>query len=102
VSVILVYITNPDKKTAKRIAKHLVQKRFCACANIFPAESYYWWQEEIEKAKEWIVLAKTIDKNYEKIQKEVKKIHPYSIPCILKISGMVNKDYLSWLEREVR
>jgi uncharacterized protein involved in tolerance to divalent cations len=28
--------------------------------NIFPIESYYWWQGKIEKAKEWVVIAKTL------------------------------------------
>jgi periplasmic divalent cation tolerance protein len=37
------YITNPSKEEAKRIAKHLLDKRIIACANIFPIESMYWW-----------------------------------------------------------
>jgi len=100
--MILVYITNPDKKTAHKIGKYLVEKRLCACVNIFPIESYYWWQSKIEKAKEWVVIAKTLEKNYEKIKKEIKIIHPYTIPCIIKIKADANKEYLDWLKGEIR
>jgi periplasmic divalent cation tolerance protein len=100
--MILVYITNPDKKTAHKIGKHLVEKRLCACVNIFPIESYYWWKGKIEKAKEWVVIAKTLEKNYEKIKKEIKSVHPYTIPCIIKIKADANKEYLDWLKSEIR
>jgi len=100
--MIFVYITNPNKKTAHRIGKYLVEKRLCACVNISPIESYYWWKGKIEKAKEWVVIAKTLEKNYEKIKKEIKNIHPYSIPCILKIKVEANKEYLNWLKVKVK
>lgn len=101
-SFIFVYITNPSKKEAKRIALHLLKKRLITCANIFPAESNYWWKGKIEKAKEYILLAKTIEKNFEKIKKEVKKIHLYSIPCITKVKVEANEDYEDWLKKEIK
>jgi periplasmic divalent cation tolerance protein len=100
--MILVYITNPDKKTDHKIGKYLVEKRLCACMNIFPIESYYWWQGKIEKVKEWVIIAKTLEKNYEKIKKEIKNVHPYAVPCIIKIKVDVNKEYIDCLRREIR
>lgn len=96
--MILIYITNPDKKTALKVSRHLLEERLIGCANIFKIQSMYWWQGKIENSGEYVVIAKTIDKNYLKIEKEIKKIHPYTVPCILKIKvEKVNKDYLSWL-----
>jgi len=100
--MILVYITNPTKKVAEKIAKILLKKRLIVCANVFEIESFYWWQRKIEKAKEFLLIGKTIEKNYQKIKKEVEKIHPYEIPCILKIKAEVNKKYLNWLKSEVK
>jgi len=100
--MILVYITNPTKKVAEKIAKILLKKRLIACANIFEIESFYWWQRKIEKAKEFVLIGKTIKKNYSKIKKEVEKIHPYEIPCILKIKTEANERYLNWLKNEVK
>jgi len=99
--MILIYITNPNKKIAHYISKYLTEKRLCACVNIFPIESYYWWQGKIEKTKEWVVIAKTLEKNYQKIKKEIKNIHPYNIPCILKIKVEANEEYLDWLKSEI-
>ncbi len=96
--MILVYITNPDKKIALKVSRYLLEKRLAACINIFKIQSLYWWKGKIENTGEYIVIAKTIDKNYSKIEKEIRKIHPYTVPCILKIKvDKVNKDYLEWL-----
>jgi periplasmic divalent cation tolerance protein len=100
--MILVYITNPDKNTAHKIGKYLVQRKLCACVNIFAIESYYWWNGKIEKNKEWVVIAKTLEKNYEKIKREIKSIHPYKVPCIIKIKADANEEYLNWIRSEIR
>lgn len=97
-----VFITNPNKKEANRIAMHLLKKRLIACANIFPISSVYWWKGKIEKAKEYAILAKTLEKNYEKIKREVKNIHSYTVPCIIKINAECNEEYGEWLRKEVR
>jgi len=101
--MIFVYITNPDKKTALDISKYLLEKRLCACVNIFKIQSLYRWQGKIENTGEYVVIAKTKDKNYLKIEKEIRKIHPYKVPCILQIKiNKANKDYLKWLMSEIR
>ncbi len=101
--LIFVYVTNPDKKTANRVALHLLKKRLVACANAFPVEdSAYWWKGKIEKTKEYILIAKTKEENWEKVKAEIKKIHPYSVPCITKINVEANKEYEDWLKKEVR
>jgi len=99
---IFVYITNPSKKEAERIVLHLLKKRLIACANIFPIDSQYWWKGKIEKTKEYVILAKTIKKNFEKVKKEVKRIHKYTIPEIAKIEAEANKEYGDWLRKEVK
>jgi len=100
--MILIYITNPTKRAAEKMAKILLKKRLIACANIFEIESYYWWQKKIERVKEFVLIGKTIEKNYSKIKKEVKKIHPYEIPCVLKIKAEANEKYLNWLKDEIK
>jgi periplasmic divalent cation tolerance protein len=98
---IFVYVTNPDKKTAKKVTLHLLKKRLVACANFFPIESAYWWKSKIERTKEYVLIVKTLEKNFEKVKKEIKKIHPYTVPCITKINVEANEDYEKWLNEEV-
>lgn len=101
-SLILIYITNKDRDEAKRVAKHLLDKKLIACANIFPIDSMYWWNKKIEKTEEHVVIAKSLDKNFEKIKTEVKKIHSYKIPCIIKIDVESNEEFENWIRKEVR
>ncbi len=97
-----IWITNPSQAVAKKVALHLLKKRLGACANIFPVHSAYTWKGKIEKTHEWILAFKTVSKNYKKVEREVRKIHPYSVPCIMKISVSANKDYEKWLKKETK
>jgi len=97
----LIYITCKDKEEAKKISKALLEKRLIACSNMFPIESMYWWKGKIEEDNEIVVLAKTKEVNYSKIKDEVKKLHSYEVPCILKIDAEANEEYRKWVEREV-
>lgn len=99
---IIIYITNPDLKTAKKVASHLLKKRLVACANFFPIESAYWWQNKIENSKEVAAIVKTTEKNWAKVKTEVKKIHPYKTPCIIKIAVEANRGYEKWIKSEVK
>jgi len=101
-SFIFIYITNPNKKEAERISSHLLKNRLIACANIFPVDSQYWWEGKIEKTKEYVLLAKTSKNNFEKVKKEVKRIHKYTVPEIAKIEVEANEEYEDWVEREVK
>lgn len=94
---ILIYITNPTKKEAKEIAKHLLKKKLIACANIFPVDSLYWWKGKIAQETEFVLIAKTSKANFEKVKKEVERLHSYTIPCIIKIPVSSNKKYFNWL-----
>lgn len=99
---IFVYVTNPSKKEANRIALYLLKKKLIACANIFPIDSAYWWKGKIEKAKEYVLIAKTKRENWEEVKNGIKKIHPYSIPCITKIDVEAIKEYENWLKGMVK
>ena len=100
-NLILIYITNPNKKTAQKIARHLLKKRLIACGNIHKTDSLYWWEGKIVEEGEHILICKTVVKNYDKIKKEVEKIHPYEIPCVIKIEARANSEYIKWLTEKV-
>ncbi|MCH8003033.1 MAG: divalent-cation tolerance protein CutA [Nanoarchaeota archaeon] len=98
----LIYITCKDEKEAVKISKHLLEKRLIACSNMYPIRSMYRWQGKIQDEKEFVLMAKTKEKNYGKIKEEVKKIHSYDVPCILKIDAEANESYNKWVNEEVK
>ncbi|MFH0701359.1 MAG: divalent-cation tolerance protein CutA [Candidatus Woesearchaeota archaeon] len=99
---IFIYITCASIKEAEIISKHLLKKRLIACANFFPIKSKYWWKGKIVRGKEWVLLLKTVEKNYILIKKEIEKLHSYSVPCITKIKVQPNREYGKWMKREIK
>jgi periplasmic divalent cation tolerance protein len=90
------YITFPSKKEAEKIAKELLEKKIVACCNIFPIKSLYWWEGKIKKANEFVLIAKTLKKDIGKLEKLVKKLHPYKIPFIGIFDVKINEEYFQW------
>ncbi len=98
----LAYVTCKDREEADKISMRLLRKRLIACANIFPVNSMYWWKGKIAKGNEYVMIAKTNDKNFKKLESEIKNIHSYEIPCILRINTTVNMEYEAWMGKELK
>lgn len=100
--VAVVYTTINNTKNARKIARTLVEEKLVACVNIFPrAESIYRWKGKIEKDREYILLAKTTEKQVKKTIQRIKELHTYELPdiIVLPIIGGL-KEYLDYLVDE--
>ncbi len=97
--MIIVYVTCKDKEEAHKIGRHVVEKKLAACANYFPINSIYEWQGKLNEYNEFVLLMKTVDANFGKLKEEVKKLHSYDVPCILKIKVDSNKKYEDWVKK---
>ncbi len=98
---IIVYTTHPDEQSANKISSELIQKKLVACANIFPMQSAYWWQGNIENGNEYVSILKTIQENFDKVKLEIEKVHKYEVPCIMKIEVEANESYEKWIRESV-
>lgn len=92
------YITHPDEATARRVSEHLVNNRLAACANIFPISSIYRWDGAVQQEGEWVTIVKTRLDLENELEKEILKIHPYEVPCILRFEVRANKAYEEWIQ----
>ena len=97
---ILIYVTHKNLKEAKKIASVLLDKKLIACVNFFPIESSYFWKGKLENSNEYVSLLKTRKDNWNKVKEEIKRIHPYETPCILKLEVEANEEYESWINSE--
>ena len=100
--MIIVYVTCKNNKEAEKVAKHLLDKKLIACANIISSKSLYCWKGKLEKQNEAILLIKTTETKFEEIKFAIKKLHSYKIPCIIKLKVEANQEYLNWVSKEVR
>ena len=96
-SVILVYITHESQDAAKKIGSTLVREKLAACYNLFPIASAYWWQGAIQNHGEWVTILKTTGERWNELVERVEKLHPYDVPCILKIETSANAAYEAWV-----
>jgi len=99
---VFVYTTYPSLVEAERAGRSLVERRLCACVNILPAMvSYYWWQVEVERGDEVVIIIKTRATLAEPVRLAVKEMHSYTTPAVLVIPvESVDPDYQAWIMRE--
>lgn len=101
---VVVLVTAPDLKTARRLARSALTARLVACANLVPKlESHYWWQGKIEKSAEVLMILKTTRSRVAKLQRLILGQHPYDTAefVVLPIAGGSAK-YLAWLAGAVK
>lgn len=95
---VFVYITTGTVQEAKTIARALVEERIAACANIFPVSSVYRWKGKVEEAGEAGMIVKTVEGKLDALEKRVKELHSYEVPCIISVGiGSGSKEYLDWI-----
>ena len=99
----LIYVICKNKPEGHKIGLGLLKKKLIACYNLWPVESAYFWQKKIMKDKEVVLLLKTINRNYLKIENLVKKWHSYQVPCIFSLKpDRMEKHYIQGLKGEIR
>ncbi len=99
-SYIVAYVTTPDFETAERLANLLVENKLAACVNIVKdIKSVYFWQGNIEREPECLMIIKTREDVFEELVEKVKENHPYSVPEIIAMPIVKgSQDYLKWID----
>jgi periplasmic divalent cation tolerance protein len=103
-SAIVVLVTAPDARVAKRLAEALVGERLAACVTALPgASSTYRWKGKIERAKETVLLIKTRKSLAKRLERRVRELHPYEVPEFLVIPVAAgSRGYLDWIGDSTR
>lgn len=99
----LVVLTNlPDRETALRLARMLVDRRLAACVNILGGcASIYRWKGEVEIAEEVPVFIKTRQALYGEVEAAIRGLHPYELPEIIAVPIVRGlSGYLAWVGSE--
>ena len=99
----LVYITVANEVDGMNLAHLALQKKLIACANLYPEiKSIFEWQNELKVEKESILIFKTTEEKYNKLEELILKNHTYETPCVLKLPIVEgNKKFLNWIKETV-
>ncbi len=101
---IVVFITCPTDKEARKIAGELLRQKKAACINIIPrVSSFFWWKGKIDSSGEVLLTVKSKASLLKGIIKLVLSLHSYDVPEIIALpilSG--HKEYLEWINGSVK
>ena len=97
---IIVLNTCNSTEIASLISETLVTKKLAACVNIVNGiESVYQWQGKIEHDKEILLIIKTRQSLFSKVQNAIQELHNYELPEIIAVSIEAGeKHYLNWIQ----
>jgi periplasmic divalent cation tolerance protein len=96
---VLVLVTAPDLKVARRLAALALEARLIACANLVPkVESHYWWQGKLETGQEVLLVMKTAAAKARALEDLVLANHPSDTAEFLVVALKAGSArYLDWL-----
>ena len=101
-ALLIVYLTYPDEKTAQSICDTLIEEGLAACSNIFPMKSSFIWKGEHEHDDEFVSLLKTRPELGDALEQRIIELHPYEVPCVLRLGGRANEEYEDWIAANTR
>ena len=101
---VVILVTAPDIKVAKALASAVLEARLAACANVVPkVESFFWWEDKLQKADETQIVFKTTTARLADLEKLVNEKHPYDTPEFLVLPTMGGSEgYLDWIDASTR
>lgn len=95
----LVLTTCPHEAAARGLAESLLGEQLAACVNILPGlRSIYRWKGRIEEGGELLLLIKTTQACYPRLEQHIRANHPYELPEIIAVDLAAGAaDYLAWI-----
>jgi periplasmic divalent cation tolerance protein len=91
-------VTVASIEQGKAIAHALLTEKLAACINMFPVNSWYLWQGEINQDSEYQLIIKTSSQVLTKLADKITTLHDYEVPEIIALPIVAgSKPYLNWL-----
>ena len=96
-------VTTGGRDDAERLGEALVVEHLAACCSVVPTvHSFYYWEGQLKREHEALLLVKTVESRAEAVQEYVRSHHEYELPEILQVSVVGGSPaYLKWLEDQV-
>lgn len=92
-----------DKEENTNAIKNiLLEKHLVAGIQIYKLESKYWWNNEIESSSEFLLEGRTKKYLFDEIVQEIKKIHLYQLPEISYYEIGGSKEFLNWIDKNIK
>ncbi len=95
-----VQTTTDSRAEAVELGRAAVEARLAACAQVAgPVVSSYWWEGDLERAEEWMLLLKLPAARFAELADFLAQRHSYDEPEIVATPIVAGSAaYLSWIE----
>jgi len=93
--------TEYNQVSAERIARLLLKKKLAACVSLKEICSFYNWQSQFEKNKEFEIVIKSTPRNLHALIDFLKKEISYDVPQFIFKVFDSEKNYSNWVEESV-
>ena len=101
--VCVLMLTCANQKEADRITKSLLEKKLIVCVKAMPIFSSFLWKGKIESADEILLLMDSVEENFEKINKEVRKLHSYETFVLTSLAvNQTTQEVKDWIKTELK
>ena len=82
----VIFITAGSKEEADKISRGLVESKLAFCVSTLPkVQSTYYWEDKIHVDKEFLLIVKTRQDQYEALETWVKNNHSDKVPEIIAL-----------------
>jgi periplasmic divalent cation tolerance protein len=100
---VLILVTAGARDDAERLGEALVVEHLAACCSVVPTvHSVYFWEDQLHREHEALLLVKTLESQAEAVQEYVKSHHAYQLPEVLQVQiDGGSPVYLKWLAEQV-
>jgi periplasmic divalent cation tolerance protein len=104
VEFVQVQTTTDSRAEAVELARAAVEARLAACGQVAgPIASAYWWEGQVERAEEWLVLLKLPADRFAALAAFLAERHSYDEPEIIAVPIVAGSAaHLTWVREETR
>lgn len=97
--MLIVLTTTPNIEEAESLARKIVAEKLAVCVQVLPPmTSFYFWEGEVQKEPEHLLLIKTLSTKFAELEKFIQAHHSYDVPEIVALqSSEVAENYLDWM-----
>jgi periplasmic divalent cation tolerance protein len=100
---VLIMVTTGGRNDAERLGEALVVEHLAGCCSVISTvHSVYYWEGQLKREHEALLLVKTLESRAASVQEYVRTHHEYELPEILQVSVEGGSaEYLNWLAGQV-
>src|SRR5262245_17925662 len=100
---IVVITTVGTEEQANTLAEEIIARRHASCVNVLPGvRSHYRWQGKICRDSEYMLVIKTLEREYDALERSIRELHSYELPEILAFAVKRGEPgFLEWISNSL-